>query len=203
VAELDVGAPAKEDEMKNTINVVRALRQRASLLSSSACAEYTRIHEAEERLTDLVREMSGLAEEAVEVMRDLDAGLIVLESDLSPAVPTITLMTQILKYIMDLSETVEKVVQSHMTTGQDLAKAVGEAAQGSACIVSHVAALSRAIKTALPNARGQSSVETELASLTAQLHEVRAHFAKGPKNKSAEGQLAAGCSLLSKSSFVN
>ncbi len=189
--------------MKNIINVVGALRQRASLLSTRAYAEYTRIHEAEERLTDLVRQMSGLADQAVDVMRDLGANLIVLESDLSPTVQTITLMTQILKYIMDLSGTVEKVVQSRMTTGQELVKAVGGAAQGSIGIVGQVAALSRAIKTVLPHTRGQSSVEIQLASLAAQLREVRAHFGKSLNNKSTEGQLAARCSLLSKSPFVN
>lgn len=189
--------------MKDIVKDVIALERRASLLSSSACAESTRIQEAEERLTDLVQQMSGLTEEAVGVMRDLDAGVIVIESDLSPTVQTITPMTQILKHIMDLSDTVEKMMQSRKTTGPGLVKAVGEAAQGSSCIAGHVAALARAIETVLPHVGGQSSVETELASLTAQLREVLAHFRKGQENKSTEGLLTARCSPLSNSFFVN
>jgi methyl-accepting chemotaxis protein len=189
--------------MKNIVEAVVALRQRASLLSSSARAEYTRIHEAEEHLTDLAQQMSGLADETVGVVRDVDAGLIVPESDLSAAVQTIALMTQILKHIMDLSDGVEKVVQSQMTTGQDMAKAVAGAARGSARIATHVAALSQAIKTTRPHASGQSNVETKLASLTGQLCEARAHFWRGLQDKTTEGQLAAGCSLLNKSPFVN
>ena len=189
--------------MKKTVKAISDLRERAGLLSSSAGAEYTRICEAEERLTDLVKQMSALAGEAVELTRDLDAGLIVLESDLGPAVQAITLMTQILKRIMDLSDTVEKVVQSRMRTGQDLVEAVGETAQGSACIASHVAALAHAIKTALPHAGGEGSVETELASLTAQVREVLAHFQMSRENKSTEDLLTAGCSPLSRSFLVN
>jgi uncharacterized protein YoxC len=189
--------------MKNIVDVIVALRQRASLLSSSACAEYARIHEAEERLADLTEQMNGLADEAIDVMRDFNEGLVVLESDLSPAVQTITLMTQILKHIMDLADTVERLVESQRTTGQGLVKAVGGAAEGSACIAGHVAALARAIETVLPHAHGQSSVETQLASLAAQLREVLAHFHNRWEKRSTGDSLSVGHSLLSKSSFVN
>lgn len=189
--------------MKNIVKAIVALRQRASLLSSSAWAEYTRIHEAEEHLTDLARQMSRLADETVGVMSDVDAEFNIPESDLSAAVQTIALLTQILKHIMDLSDGIEKVVQSQMTTGQDMAKAVAGAARGSARIATHVAALSQAIKTTRPHASGQSNVETKLASLTGQLHEARAHFWRGLQDKTTEGQLAAGCSLRNKSPFVN
>lgn len=189
--------------MKNIANEVGALRQRASLLTSGASAEYTRIREAEEHLIDLVQQMSGLADEAVKIMCDLDARLIVHEGDLAPAVQTITLMTQIMKYIMDLADTVEKVVQAQRATGQDLVKVVGGAAQGSVGIASHVAALSQSIKTVLPHTRGQSSVETELASLSAQLREVIARFQNGWEKGSATGSPPAGCSLLNKSPLVN
>ncbi|MGO8791867.1 MAG: hypothetical protein ACLQVL_31390 [Terriglobia bacterium] len=189
--------------MRHIVEVVVALRQRARLLSSSAGAEYTRIHEAEERLTELTEQMNGLADEAVEVMREFSDGRVVIESGFRPAVETITLMTQILKHVMDLADTVEKLVESQRTTGQGLVKAVGQAAQGSACIVSQVAALARALKTVLPGAAGQTSVEAELDSLTAQLHEVLADFRNRWEQRSTGGSPSVGCSLLSKSSFVN
>jgi hypothetical protein len=66
-----------------------------------------------------------------------------------------------------------------------------------------VAALAHAIKTVLPHAGGQGSVETELASLTAQVREVLAHFRISRENKSTEDLLTAGRSPLSKSFLVN
>jgi hypothetical protein len=85
--------------------------------------------------------MSVLADEAVEVAAAFHDKLAVVESDLRPPAQMIALMTGVLRRIKELSEAVERKLQSQTVASQGLAVSVGEAVGVGTRISSQIVAL--------------------------------------------------------------
>ena len=169
--------------MQNAIPTMVELGQQASALARSASVESARLRAALERLAGVAAGMSVLAGEAAEVAAGFHDKLVVVESDLRPPAQMIALLTGILKHIKELSETVQDTVQSQAAATQGLSVSVGEAVGGGARITSQIAALADTMKTVAPMVDNKSKAATELASLTAQLHDFVALFRNRRGNK--------------------
>jgi hypothetical protein len=162
--------------MREEIQIIMELGQQASGLARSAGIESARLLEAQKRLAAVAAGMSVLAEEAAEVAAGFQDKVGVIESDLRPPAQMIVQMTGILKRIKELSETVEKTLLAQNEATQGLAMSVGAAVGGGARITSRIVTLAEAIRTVMPMVRNKGKIETELASLTARIHDFVAHF---------------------------
>jgi hypothetical protein len=189
--------------MQNAIQTIVELGQQASALAISASLESVRLRAAQERLAGVAAGMSVLADEAVEVAAGFHDKLVVVECDIRPPAQMILLMTGILKHIKALSETVESTLQSQRAATESLAGSVGEAVGAGTRLTSQIVALADAIKTVVPMIGNKNKVETELASLTAQLHNFVAHFRNQRGNMASAAPETSPRHLLAKPPLIN
>ncbi len=189
--------------MQNRIKIMVEFGQQANVLARSASAESTCLREAHERLAEVVARMSELADSAAQVASDFHDRLLVAECDLRPATQIIALMTGILKRVKELSETVERTVQSQTAATRDLVGSVGETAKGSARITGQIMNLAEAVGTVLQKSDNKSTLKAELISLTAGLRDFVAHFRAGHGGPDVTGPEAGASQVPDKPPCVN
>ena len=187
--------------MRDGNQVVAEIAKQAVALARSASAESVCLREAQERLSEAVTEICGLANETAEVAASFRKQLLVDEGDLRQPVRIVAMMTGIVKSINELSGTIESIVLSQSAATRSLAKGLGEAVAGAARIANQMVSLSEAVEKALPG--GDRHQYAEFTSLATELHDLVAHLQSRRRNEGTTAHQIPAGQASAKPPYIN
>ncbi len=163
-------------EIGEVIKVITSIAQQTNLLALNATIEAARAGEAGKGFAVVANEVKELAKETAKATEDISRKIETIQTDTKESVDAIGIISGIINQINDISATIASAVEEQNATTNEMARNVGEAANGSGEITKNIAGVAEAAQSTSHGAGDSQKAAHELAKMSNELRELTARF---------------------------
>ncbi len=167
---------ASSQEIGNVVKVITSIAEQTNLLALNATIEAARAGEAGKGFAVVAGEVKELAQETAKATEDIARRVEAIQTDTGAAVVAIGEIAQIIQRINDYQLTIASAVEEQTATTTEMSRSVAEAATGSGEIAANITGVAGAAARSATVLDTVSHQVSDLASLSADLHERVARF---------------------------
>lgn len=163
-------------EIGEVIKVITAIAQQTNLLALNATIEAARAGEAGKGFSVVANEVKELAKQTSKATEDISRKIEAIQGDTKNAVTAIGQISDVIKKVNDISNTIATAVEEQNSTTNEMARNVSEAARGSSEIAHNIAAVAEGTQNAALGAGQAAQAAQSLAQMSKKLHELVSQF---------------------------
>ncbi|MEU4560487.1 methyl-accepting chemotaxis protein [Actinoplanes sp. NPDC023936] len=163
-------------EIGNVIKTITAIAEQTNLLALNATIEAARAGEMGKGFAVVASEVKDLAQETARATEDIARRVEAIQADSSNAVAAIGEISSIIARISDYQTTIASAVEEQTATTGEMARSVGDAAQGTSAIAGNIDGVATATQTTTAALDEANATATELAGIAAELQTVVSRF---------------------------
>ena len=146
------------NEIGQVIKVITSIAQQTNLLALNATIEAARAGEAGKGFAVVANEVKELAKQTAKATEDISRKIEAIQGDTKNAVGAIGQISEVIKQVNDISNTIAAAVEEQNATTNEMARNVGEAAKGSGEITKNIGGVAEAAQE--HDQRGQRFAES-------------------------------------------
>ena len=163
-------------EIGQVIKVITSIAQQTNLLALNATIEAARAGEAGKGFAVVANEVKELAKETAKATEDISRKIETIQGDTKAAVEAIGSISEVIKQINDISNTIASAVEEQNATTNEMARNVSDAAHGSGEITSNIAGVAQAAESTSRGAGDAQKAAVQLVETSSQLRKLVEQF---------------------------
>jgi methyl-accepting chemotaxis protein len=156
-------------EIGQVIKVITSIAQQTNLLALNATIEAARAGEAGKGFAVVANEVKELAKQTAKATEDISRKIEAIQGDTKNAVGAIGQISEVIKQVNDISNTIAAAVEEQNATTNEMARNVGEAAKGSGEITKNISGVADAAKSTTQGANDSLKAAQSLTKMAADL----------------------------------
>jgi len=163
-------------EIGQVIKVITSIAQQTNLLALNATIEAARAGEAGKGFAVVANEVKELAKQTAKATEDISRKIEAIQGDTKNAVAAISQISDVIKQVNDISNTIATAVEEQNATTNEMARNVSEAARGSSEITKNISGVAEAAQNTAQGANASSQAAQALAEMSVKLRGLVSQF---------------------------
>ena len=163
-------------EIGQVIKVITSIAQQTNLLALNATIEAARAGEAGKGFAVVANEVKELAKQTAKATEDISRKIEAIQGDTKSAVGAIGQISEVIKQVNDISNTIAAAVEEQNATTNEMARNMGEAVQSSSEIAKNITGVAGAAQNTAQGANDSAQAAHSLAEMSTKLNEMVLQF---------------------------
>jgi methyl-accepting chemotaxis protein len=159
-------------EIGQVIKVITSIAQQTNLLALNATIEAARAGEAGKGFAVVANEVKELAKQTAKATEDISRKIEAIQGDTKSAVAAIGQISEVIKQVNDISNTIATAVEEQNATTNEMARNVSEAARGASEIAKNISGVAEAAQSTTHGAAESAKAAQALSKMSADLREL-------------------------------
>ena len=163
-------------EIGNVIKLITSIAEQTNLLALNATIEAARAGEAGQGFAVVANEVKELAKETAKATEDIGRKIEAIQGDAQGAVQTIGQITEVIKRISDIQNTIASAVEEQTATTNEISRNISEGDKGSFEIARNIMGVANAAKDTQESAGASRQASAELSGMATALRDLVGQF---------------------------
>ncbi len=163
-------------EIQHVVDLISSIAEQTNLLALNATIEAARAGEAGSGFAVVAHEVKELAQETAKATDSIRRTVGAIQDDTAAAVAAITEIAAIISQVNESQASIASAVEEQTATTSEMARRVGEAADGAGSIVASIDAVAIEAESTTASAEGAGRAAASLVQMSAELRQLVGQF---------------------------